>query len=730
MTEFKSKATADNVSRLKELLFDTENRHLSEMSSRLKALQQAQAEFEGRLGSLDSRLGDNARVRKAVADILDGAIADANAERHEQISNAVAPLVVGTVKTEIRNSKDELVEALYPMTGRMVKAYVADAMREMAENINRRLESNRFMLRLRSISSGRPMSELLMVSAAKPKIDQIFLIRRGSGAVLARWPEADEQANSDAVMGGVLTAINDFASEALHDSGGTLREIDLGEKRVYVRASPMFLLAAVSSGVATTGIEKIIDNQFLSVIDTLQEKMLPSGTVSQDAAKVTLGELDTTLDRTIADEHDRLVGEIGHAKPLRTLLWFIAVPLIAFACWLIFDNYKTERTRAIASQVLAGSSEFTGYPAQIDVGWLGQTVDVSGLAPSHFSRSSLASKLRVALPGVDVKVERLGVVPAGEDRLDEIEGLRHEIKKVGPELSKIDVRISQLGEHFTVALLRRALQRSRRDVELIKLELPRLSADTAADANAKAIVARLRETVKASERKLDAMTKAASQPTATRKSLSALVPSLEDLRTQFLRRAAEMSALLIDPNQPQALAPPQGIGTGDDDLARSADFMATASDHLATITVAVAQLAAIRGKLVKPVVQKTELTPRQQLEDYVSRHAVFFSNGVAYRDGRDTKKVLDGLADLMRKSKATVRVVGYTDEMGNDDRNTPLSEQRARKVLQALSRRGVPAGQLILLGRKDARDISAATGAASPNRRVEFEVAFDNEIRR
>ena len=155
---------AQTVDRLKELLFDSEARAIETLNQRLESVERSVTDANSatrterserekitvQVDELLQRAGTTERFEKSVAGVLDGALRQAEVERHQELAAAMAPLVVRTVKTEIRNSRDELVEALYPMTGRMVQAYVASAMKDLANDINRRLEQNAFMLRLRS----------------------------------------------------------------------------------------------------------------------------------------------------------------------------------------------------------------------------------------------------------------------------------------------------------------------------------------------------------------------------------------------------------------------------------------------------------------------------------------------------------------------------------------------------------------------------------------------------
>ena len=140
--------------------------------------------------------GSQERFAASVASVLDEALARAEVEKHTQVAGAIAPLVVSTIRSEIRNSQDELAEALYPAMGRMVKDYVVSAFRDLADEINRRFEQNRFMLRARSLLTGRPVAELAMTYAPPPKVEEIYLVRRGSGELVGRWPVAGNPARS------------------------------------------------------------------------------------------------------------------------------------------------------------------------------------------------------------------------------------------------------------------------------------------------------------------------------------------------------------------------------------------------------------------------------------------------------------------------------------------------------------------------------------------------------
>ncbi|MFA6139839.1 MAG: OmpA family protein, partial [Hyphomicrobium sp.] len=136
-----------------------------------------------------------------------------------------------------------------------------------------------------------------------------------------------------------------------------------------------------------------------------------------------------------------------------------------------------------------------------------------------------------------------------------------------------------------------------------------------------------------------------------------------------------------------------------------------------------AQIATLQAE----VTHLSQPSAGQRLAEWVRTNAIFFDKETDFRDDRAAAAALDELAALLKETKAFVRVVGHTDEKGGQTHNSPLSLARATKVAAELRRRGVPAAQLIAVGRNDVANLSPTIGDASPNRRVEFEIGFKHE---
>lgn len=726
-------AMSHGVSKLKELLFDTEAERLDGLAQRLEALstqtqdtrralserqayeEGARAELARRIDAVFERAGSNERLARSVANVLDNAFQRAETERHDALTNAVAPVVVKTIKTEIFNSRDDLVEALYPMTGQMVKAYVASAMKDLVNQVNRRLEQNPLMLRIKSLTTGRSMAELAIAESQRLAVDELLLIRRGTGELVARWPQRSNS-NHDHVMSGVLTAINSFASEALDSNEAVLRQIDLGASQVYLRASPAYLLAAKCSGTAHAAIEQTIDEEFLETVKSLQG--------NQDAgelAKTGMETLGPRLGKRIAAQYEEADAPALGISPVKLLALLIGLPLAAWFAWSAYVTYETNRVRQTAREIIETSPEIRGYPTTITVTPRGRSLIVTGLAPSGAAQQAVTQRLTNALPRTIVD-NQIAVVPQGaRDVSPEIAVLRSELQGVNADIP----RRSSIS----------ALYRAKVGLSQSLAHLARLDslAGVAADGAGKRLkfagqtIAPVKQAETAVTEARDLLDKGLPDANALAALAAGLYARANDLETAIDRLAQETDIETLTGGaparaRPQADAPPSAY-------AESSERLAELAQRLRLITVALVQAEITRAGIPKPVAPAAIPLPTafERLQTFVQNNAVFFADGTDYRDAAISDPQLDQLANLMRETGALVRLIGYTDERGSSTRNSSLSQQRADKVRDALVARGIPAANLVSIGRQSQIDISPITGSNSPNRRVEFEVGFKGE---
>lgn len=700
------------VERLKALLFDRETATLETLARRIDAVEQEDKTgalaLSRRIDELFDKAGTPERLRQSVAGVIDGVLRDAEVARHDDLANAVAPVVVGTIKTELKNSQNDLVDLLYPMTGRMVKAYVASALKDLADQINRSLESgirqNRLSLWVRSVTSGRSMAEIALADTQRPELSGLYLIRRGTGELVQRWPAAPGRAEDDEDMSNVLAAINEFAGHALKAEGGAIRSFELDTSTIFLRASPTYLLAAKCTGVARRGLAKAIDTALLNVVEARRELSDGAHLGANGATpalpatppKALLEEASKSLSDEIEARRKELERQRG-PSPLKIAAILVLLPLAAALAWYGYGVYQHDSVAARAEKVVSGSSEVAGYPVRIDVAPRGESLTLKGLVATAGIAAAMVERLRGALPSVKVTSE-LTALPEQMDARPSIDRVKGEVAALRTDVERAGVE--------------RALTRATVRLAPLSEQLERLAAGTNSEATRNRLVSARQHVATAAAGVAEAhrhLTEAAAGADVTTGPIAKATREL-DLANGLMSVAGEPAQAPEASNSPRI------------DPLESAERLTLAAEHIASRV----ETAIALSKIPAPSPQR-EPTALETLSAYVRTHAVFFGDDVDYRSAQEAEQTIGEVSRLATAAGALIRVAGYTDERGSQQRNGSLAKARADKVAAALIARGLPGDKVVAIGRAQGYDISPVTGTASPNRRVEFEIGFAGE---
>ena len=109
---------------------------------------------------------------------------------------------------------------------------------------------------------------------------------------------------------------------------------------------------------------------------------------------------------------------------------------------------------------------------------------------------------------------------------------------------------------------------------------------------------------------------------------------------------------------------------------------------------------------------------------WIDQVTIRFDDGRQLNDETQTGEILARAAEHLSNltPDLRLRVVGYSDDLGDDGVNADISAARAAFIAARLTDLGVPPDRLDVVGRGDERRIVDADGAGSANRRVEFEL--------
>lgn len=196
-------------------------------------------------------------------------------------SNARRIRVIERTLERIKKSnyvpEDDLFDLIFPIIGRLVSKKIADALRSLVNYIDEKLNSSLSisMWRYRYISfrTKIPLAEVILRESLPFLIDEIFLLHKKTSIVLAHVSRKLEEAADSDLVGGMLSAINDFIATSFKKKGAMLDEIQFGGSRIVIAESVYFFAALVVSGSYRIDFLEEIESLFKTVHTSFRKEM-------------------------------------------------------------------------------------------------------------------------------------------------------------------------------------------------------------------------------------------------------------------------------------------------------------------------------------------------------------------------------------------------------------------------------------------------------------------------
>lgn len=150
--------------------------------------------------------------------------------------------------------REELFDTIYPLVGALITKKIGDALRSLAYYIDERLEAatsaRLWRYRVQSRISGVPVGEIVLRNSLPFIVEEIFIIEKKSGILLAHHSRKDDGGADRDLVSGMLTAIKDFVKTSFRAGGDDeVNEISYGDARIMIREEPYFYAAVVVTGV-------------------------------------------------------------------------------------------------------------------------------------------------------------------------------------------------------------------------------------------------------------------------------------------------------------------------------------------------------------------------------------------------------------------------------------------------------------------------------------------------
>ena len=168
---------------------------------------------------------------------------------------ALAQAVERALTTSVRRDPRPLADALFPVMGPAIRRAISQALAGLLQSVNSALEQS-FSLqglawRWEALRTGSSYGEVVLRHTLLYRVEQVFLVHRESGLLLAHLTTPTVDAQAPDMVAGMLTAIQDFARDSFQVAQEEMLEtMQVGELTVWVEQGSRTLLAAVIRGHA------------------------------------------------------------------------------------------------------------------------------------------------------------------------------------------------------------------------------------------------------------------------------------------------------------------------------------------------------------------------------------------------------------------------------------------------------------------------------------------------
>jgi hypothetical protein len=188
------------------------------------------------------------------------------------LSRSLQSIISPAIAKEIAENKDVMIDALYPILGGMISRYVTQAIKEMMDMINKKVEEGisfeRYKRKIKAKLTGVSESELLMEESAGAIISSIFVIHKKSSLLVAQAYLEDKKIDDAHMVASMASAIKDFINDWIQ-SNKSQKEVQIlsyGDATLYIESAGSVYLVAFLDTEPDAALRREMNTFFASII--------------------------------------------------------------------------------------------------------------------------------------------------------------------------------------------------------------------------------------------------------------------------------------------------------------------------------------------------------------------------------------------------------------------------------------------------------------------------------
>jgi hypothetical protein len=228
--------------------------------------------------AMRQRLDNPSRRAEDVAGVLAEAVRlRSRSSADVKLRRALQPLLEEALQLSVQSNPRMLADALFPIFGKAIRKAIRSELDGMLQSLSLTLEQSlswrSFEWRWEALRTGKPYAQIVVLRSLLYRVEQVFLIHRGSGLLLQHVaaPSAAGLAETKdpELVSGMLTAIQDFVHDSV--SGAESENLDtirMGQVGVVLAYGPDAILAGFVRGVAPRKLRRV----FQDTLDAIEQK--------------------------------------------------------------------------------------------------------------------------------------------------------------------------------------------------------------------------------------------------------------------------------------------------------------------------------------------------------------------------------------------------------------------------------------------------------------------------
>jgi len=249
----------------------------------------------------------------------------------------------------IADNKEKMIDALYPIMGGMISKYVTQAIREMMETINKKIEQGfsvaRYKRKIKARLTGVSESELLLEESIDAHIAAMFIIHKETGLLVSEAHLEDSHIGDPHMVASMASAIKDFINDWIADNQHEKKEIQIlsyGNATLYIESAGSVYIIAFLDSEPDYEQRSEINTFFASLLAEYADFFQTFDGDDSTKEVSDLSEKMYTYLKSQENENGTTAARSKRKNPAKIIFFILGLVLLLYAAYTVKEYYNMQ----------------------------------------------------------------------------------------------------------------------------------------------------------------------------------------------------------------------------------------------------------------------------------------------------------------------------------------------------------------------------------------------------